>query len=325
MSDVNEDLCPCCNNLCTSHRRAMHSYKEYECSECGYFAIHDRFNVDSIKKRSLMYHYLLHKRKSDRLIFFVSDKNKHSDKDSADVYHVDEKILNNINPRTLNNKIDMILLNLSKKIKVLGDTFIVPDLDDEPSKYYTFFMVDDSCSKESLWKQVEAVIDIMIEYDLLKHVESLGDNENSYTFTATGWNRLSELQEENLPHAFIAMHFADEMKEAREKISQAILDSGYIPMIIDEKEHNNQIVPEIFYEIERSTFIVADLTKHRNGVYYEAGYAQALNKEVIITCKKSDSSNTHFDISQKNAIHWESKEQLYDRLLRRIEATIGKR
>ena len=42
-----------------------------------------------------------------------------------------------------------------------------------------------------------------------------------------------------------------------------------------EEEHNNQIVPEIFYEIRQSNYIIADLTGHRNGVYYEAGYAEA--------------------------------------------------
>lgn len=322
---ISESNCPCCGTSCESYRRAQHSYTEYVCPECGPFAISDYIKPYPQKMLSVMHYYLLHKRtNNEKPIFFVKDATSFANDTEAN--YIDKKMLEHLYPRTLNEKIDMILLNLSTKIKVLGDTFVLPGFD-ESSKYYSLFMVEDSYSQEPLWQQIDAIIEIMEEYDLLKHVHALGDNENSYTFTATGWNHLSELQEKNkaFPQAFIAMSFAPDMEKARKQIIQSIIDSGYLPMVIDEKEHNNQIVPEIFYEIERSTFVIVDLTHHRNGVYYEAGYAQALDKEVIATCKKSDFAERHFDIAQKNIICWDDEEQLYARLLRRIEATVGKR
>jgi len=77
---------------------------------------------------------------------------------------------------------------------------------------------------------------------------------------------------------------------------------------------------------EQSKFVIADLTGNRNGVYYEAGYAQALGKEVIVTWKKTDESEEqpHFDIAQKNMIRWDSENDLYECLVKRIEATVGK-
>jgi len=56
------------------------------------------------------------------------------------------------------------------------------------------------------------------------------------------------------------MQFGDETKSIRESFRKAISESGYSVKIIDEKEHNNQIVPEIFFEIEQSLFVVVDIT-----------------------------------------------------------------
>jgi len=126
-------------------------------------------------------------------------------------------------------------------------------------------------------------------------------------------------------HAFVAMWFDSQNDNAWGKISKAIRDCGYNPMRIDKKEHNNQIVPEILFEIRQSDFIVADLTGNRNGVYYEAGYAQALGKEVIVTWKKTDEEEDqpHFDVAQKNMIRWDSEDELYEALVKRIKATVG--
>lgn len=122
---------------------------------------------------------------------------------------------------------------------------------------------------------------------------------------------------------FIAMSFAETMKEARKSIEKAIKDSGYVPMLIDVKEHNNQIVPEIYKEIEECYFIIADLTGQRGGVYYEAGYAMAKEKPLILSCKKDKKEKPHFDVAQINTIFWQDEVDLYTRLVYRIRATIG--
>ena len=125
----------------------------------------------------------------------------------------------------------------------------------------------------------------------------------------------------NNKKVFMAMWFDDSMKKARGQIRSAIELCGYEPMIIDDKEYNNQIVPEIFKEIEDSEFVVADLTGQRGGVYYEAGYAVAKNKELILCCKKGE--DLHFDVKQINTIFWENEQQLHTRLIKRIKGTIG--
>lgn len=85
-------------------------------------------------------------------------------------------------------------------------------------------------------------------------------------------------------------------------------------------------MPEIFHGIEKSKFVVVDITKQNYGAYYEAGYAQALGKEVIVCCKKEvfDNPDTkpHFDIAQKSMILWEDDQDLLNKLVRRINATV---
>ena len=63
-------------------------------------------------------------------------------------------------------------------------------------------------------------------------------------------------------------------------------------------------------EIQSCKFLVADFTTHNTGVYYEAGYATALGKTVIHTCKKSDFDNLHFDIKQTQTLAWTDAENL---------------
>ena len=43
--------------------------------------------------------------------------------------------------------------------------------------------------------------------------------------------------------------------------------------------------------------MIAELTGNRNGVYYEAGYATALGKEVIVAYREGE--KVHFDSTKK--------------------------
>ena len=152
-----------------------------------------------------------------------------------------------------------------------------------------------------------------------------------FVITAKGWQRVHEMtkQEKEIRQGFIAMSFGKETSEIGKTFNEVIADCGYIPRRIDQKEHNNQIVPEIFFEIERSKFLVVDITYPNYGAYYEAGYGEALKKQVIVCCRrdKFDSNKKeekpHFDIAQKSAVVWDDFDDLRKKLYHRIEATVG--
>lgn len=144
--------------------------------------------------------------------------------------------------------------------------------------------------------------------------------------TVKGWNRVSELEEVNQSNSkqcFVAMWFDSSMNKVyQEAIEPAIERCGYKPLRIDNKEHNERIDAEIITEIDRSKFIIADVTGHRSGVYFEAGYALGRGMTVIWTCKADNLEEVHFDTRQFNHVVWENEEQLREKLYYRIMATI---
>ena len=168
---------------------------------------------------------------------------------------------------------------------------------------------------------------------MLRFLSGLGYIEcdtsmKNISLTYHGWERIIELsaRSKEIDQGFIAISYASEAKNIMEAFREAITSCNYKAQIISEKEHNHQIVPEMFYEIERSKFMVVDVTFQNYGAYYEAGYAQALGKEVIVCCSEEvfndPKRKPHFDISQKPIIIWKDVDDLKERLKRRIEATV---
>ena len=112
-------------------------------------------------------------------------------------------------------------------------------------------------------------------------------------------------------------------KPFEDGIRLAIIDAGYTPLRIDQKEHANKIDDEIIAEIRKSKFLVADLTGNRGGVYYEAGFAYGLGLTVIYCCREDALKDVHFDIRQFNTIVWSEPSELRTALKTRIEAILG--
>jgi len=106
-------------------------------------------------------------------------------------------------------------------------------------------------------------------------------------------------------------------------ISPAVTDCGFsIPLRIDRKEHNNQITDEIMAAIRDSQFMIADFTGHRSGVYYEAGFARGLGREIIYCCREDAFKERHFDTSVISHVVWTDVHDLRKKLADRIKATI---
>lgn len=123
--------------------------------------------------------------------------------------------------------------------------------------------------------------------------------------------------------AFIAIKFKDNEKRIQ-AIQKAIALAGYEPRIMNEYETNNWIMPEIFYQIRLAKFVVVDLSLRCDGAYYEAGYAYALEKEVIHLYDNREKENNplHFDVAQKSTVMYDDYDELVEKLVNRIRATV---
>jgi hypothetical protein len=70
--------------------------------------------------------------------------------------------------------------------------------------------------------------------------------------------------------------------------------------------------------------LIADFSGLRSGVFYEAGFAKGLGREVVFTVREADVEKLkeHFDTRQYNHIVYDSPEDLRKKLYNRIGATI---
>lgn len=123
--------------------------------------------------------------------------------------------------------------------------------------------------------------------------------------------------------AFIAIKFKDN-EERIQAIQKAIALAGYEPRIMNEYETNNWIMPEIFHQIRLAKFVVVDLSLRCDGAYYESGYAYALEKEVIHLYDNREKENNplHFDVAQKSTVMYNDYDELVEKLVNRIRATV---
>lgn len=157
------------------------------------------------------------------------------------------------------------------------------------------------------------------------------ESGGSVKITMAGYSAISDRHKKgsSSDQAFVAMWFDPTMNDAYEHgVAPGVTDSGYRPVRIDKKNHNNKIDDEIISEIRRSRFLIADFTQSdekgaRGGVYYEAGFAHGLNIPVIFTCRADAISRVHFDTRQYNHITWKDPTDLRHALAARISATIG--
>lgn len=223
-------------------------------------------------------------------------------------------------------RVERALLYFNDKLRVGEVITVFPDefTDADPGASNLAAVTESETKSE-----VAAFLALLVDMGLLIDTDRV-IGRSSFTPTANGWLKIDELVR-TLPvssQAFVAMWFNETTNDAFSGgVEPAILESGYRPVRIDNKEHINKIDDEIVAEIRRSKFLVADFTcekeKVRGGVYFEAGYAMALPIPIIWTCSKDSIGDLHFDTRQYNHIIWDSPETLRRLLRARIGAVIG--
>ncbi|MGD2109810.1 MAG: hypothetical protein PVI86_10495 [Phycisphaerae bacterium] len=135
--------------------------------------------------------------------------------------------------------------------------------------------------------------------------------------TPAGWARFHELTQAGADRrnpVFVAMWFGkpgqgggtDRSKEMSalfdETISRACVDAGWQVKRADTDEHNDPIIDRIITDIRKAPFVVADLRNNNQGVYYEAGFAQGLGREVIFCCPKRTEGPFRCDGNQPSRV-----------------------
>jgi hypothetical protein len=148
--------------------------------------------------------------------------------------------------------------------------------------------------------------------------------------TFAGWKHYEELKKGTIHNrkAFMAMKFGDPKldKIVEEVFKNAVQKAGFELFRLNDNPKAGLIDDRMRVEIRTSRFLIADLTHDNAGAYWEAGYAEGLNKPVIYTCEKSkfDENKTHFDTNHHLTIAWDADkpDEAGDELKATIRATM---
>lgn len=125
--------------------------------------------------------------------------------------------------------------------------------------------------------------------------------------------------------AFILMWMSRQQKglvDVYNAIKRVCDSFGIRAFRIDDVERSEQITDTILENIEKSQYIIADLTGSRPNVYYEIGYAQAFKKKPILIKRKG--TKVHFDLYVHKATEYESVTDLENQLRDRLEKILGR-
>lgn len=282
--------------------------KDIECSICGRYKIGDSVSV-SPEQLVLLRGYLAEKKLNEVHPKFISE---------CFIKELETK-----GKPTVEKRLELILQQLHKDTQDIGNSIsLVTEegshiRENNAHKYMALGYCSTCEALQALLESLEEQKFILLEVKSQLAVFSCRLTSKAFS--------LLESKNKNSNTVFVAMSFDDTLNTVYESaIKVGIENAGYIPIRIDKKQHNNKICDEIISEIKKAKFIIADFTHHKNGVYYETGFAQGLGLPVIWTCREDDIGDLHFDIQQYNCIVWE-KEKLKDfaeKITHRIGAII---
>lgn len=122
------------------------------------------------------------------------------------------------------------------------------------------------------------------------------------------------------PQVFVIMKFGDEILDSayRESYKPVIKKFKLSCLRIDELQDSKKISDQILDMIAESKYVIADLSGARPNCYYEAGFAHALGKEIILTIR--DGETAHFDLQGHRFIQWKTESDLRKKLTQRLKA-----
>ncbi|TGK41164.1 hypothetical protein [Leptospira andrefontaineae] len=126
--------------------------------------------------------------------------------------------------------------------------------------------------------------------------------------------------------AFVVMQFSEPYQEVYREVIKNVCNEFKIETIkADEIYNNGLILDDIIESIEESFLVIAEITERNPNVFYELGYAHALNKPTILLAKKG--TGLPFDVSPYRVLFYEDsiagKSRFEEALRRHLVAFMG--
>ncbi len=106
------------------------------------------------------------------------------------------------------------------------------------------------------------------------------------------------------PQAFVVMQFSEPFNGVYSEVVRGICESFGIQAIrADEVYGPGLIIQDVIDQITQAQIIIADITPLNANVYFEVGYARAMNKPIILLAQKG--TTLPFDVSAFRVLFYE--------------------
>lgn len=130
------------------------------------------------------------------------------------------------------------------------------------------------------------------------------------------------------PKAFVVMQFSSPYNELYEDVIKKVCNTFDLSVIrADETYGPGLILADIIKQINESRLIIAEISQSNPNVFYEVGYAHALNKPTILIAEKT--TKLPFDVSPFRTLFYENtiagKQKIEDGLKKHIDASLSDR
>lgn len=172
--------------------------------------------------------------------------------------------------------------------------------DDLPKKLYSI-KIEISGSLISLYIDNIRVMTTLSKRDI--HSSNIGiwaRSKGDITFS----NFKSSYQK---PQAFVVSEFGNDYDYLYNEVIKPVCDNyKFETTRADEISSSTLILNDITESIRNAALVIADISPNNPNVFYEVGYAHAINKPTILLCDKSIRSNLPFDVSGFRTIFYDN-------------------
>ncbi len=307
---MEEGKCPICGEHCFKHSRAGSNLPTYKCDFCFAYELADE-DIPLIQEHKVILSGYL----------FETQMRSHSIR--LNTWTIPAILSDSRVPKTPMQKLDKLLLFVYN----VGSGF--KNHISKLTKYPPAVCYADDVADFNLMVSTLSDIGYMRERQA-----RFGEYDCGYFITVEGMKYAESLLSVPIDSTivFVAMKCCDDLRSVYEDgIKPACAKLGLSVLTIDETNHLGDITDKVIAGIKTSRFVIADFTYNTLGVYYEAGYAKGLGRNVIKICKnewfeeEKDGERVnllHFNIEHDNLILWQDETDLKQKLEDRIMATI---
>lgn len=292
--------CPICEGPANVRHLEQRDAARFQCDRCGYIDIDGLFTLAVESDQISVERHIL-----SAVCRIQSERGIRLD------FRTEEDVRNAVSgvsvPTSVNEQLNLVLKAIAERQqRVDTDSNVLAEWD-----FPLGFCHDEN--------EFTEMVEMLRLQGLIREPTNFGGS--GLRLTPEGWERSSSLEDEatDSDQAFVAMDFRKELTPAYDNGFYPGLEAaGWRPVRADRVEHAGSINDFIASQIRVSGLIIADFTYGNSGVYFEAGLAFGLPKQVIWTCRSDQLDELHFDIRQYSNILWDDPKDLATKLERRV-------